>query len=222
MIMNSTKEIAIQIAEFLLGTKAVTLNPDNPYTWSSGLRSPIYCDNRVVLSHVIARNMVKDGLSQLVRESCESTNMIAGVATAGIPQGAYVADVLQLPFCYVRPEPKTHGKGNQIEGRLIEKAQITVVEDLISTGGSSLKVVSALRDAGAIVTDMVSIFTYGFKKAKDAFDNANVKLYSLTDYETLIEVAVRHNYITSQHQQLLQSWSNDPQLWSDNYTTSQN
>lgn len=218
--MNETEIISQHVAEMLLRTKAVTLSPDDPYTWSSGLRSPIYCDNRVTLSDVIGRFLVTKGLSKFIRENFPQINMVAGVSTAGIAQGAYVADSLELPYCYVRPEPKLHGKGKQIEGRLIPNARTVVVEDLISTGGSSLKVVHALRDAGAEANFMVSIFTYGFEKAKNAFAEANVKLYSLTDYPTLINIAVQQQYITRDQMLLLQDWSKDPQLWSDNYTAS--
>lgn len=218
--MNEKQIIAREVAETLLRTKAVTLNTQTPYTWSSGMRSPIYCDNRITLSDVAARKMIKRGLSIFVLEN-PLPQLIAGVATAGIAQGAIISDMLDLPFCYVRPEPKDHGKKNQIEGRLLPGANTIVVEDLISTGGSSLKVVQALRDAGATVDVMVSIFTYGFQKAKTAFEEAKVKVYSLTDYATLIAIAAEQNYITAEQKTLLQDWSKDPQLWSDNYIASQ-
>jgi orotate phosphoribosyltransferase len=219
--MAHISKYAQSVARMLLKLKAVTLNVAEPYTWSSGLRSPIYCDNRLIISDVATRNKIKEYLAKVIREEFGMPELIAGVATAGIPQGMLVADMFHLPFVYVRPEPKGHGKGNQIEGKIIPRQKTVGVEDLISTGGSSLKVIEALRDADVTVLGMVSIFTYGFKNAEDAFENANVKLLSLCDYKTLIEIARVDNYIKEEDVILLQDWNKNPQAWSERFLNTQ-
>lgn len=202
-----------EIARYLLDVQAVKLRPDEPFTWSSGWRSPIYCDNRVTLSYPEARTFIKNALSDAIRQAFPTANIIAGVATAGIAQGALVADVLNLPYCYVRPEPKKHGMGNQIEGRFESGMKVVVIEDLISTGGSSLKVVEALRQAGAEVLGMAAIFTYGFPVATENFQAANVPLICLSDYAALIEEAQRMNYVQADQLESLAAWRDDPASW---------
>ncbi|WP_374758150.1 orotate phosphoribosyltransferase [Fibrella aquatilis] len=210
--------VAQTIARHLLTVQAVRLRPNDPFTWSSGWKSPIYCDNRVTLAYPDVRTYIKDALSELVRDQFPDVQVIAGVATAGIPQGALMADKLGLPYCYVRPEPKKHGMGNQIEGRLEageagSLPKVVVVEDLISTGGSSLKVVEALRQAGAEVVGMVAIFTYGFALADDNFAQAGVKLACLSDYNTLIQEAQTLNYIPTEALDSLAAWRQNPGEW---------
>lgn len=203
-----------RFAEKLLQAEAVRLSPDNPFTWASGWHSPIYCDNRRLLSFPAIRTFVKEGLTSLARENFPEANVVAGVATGAIAMGALVADVLQLPFVYVRPKPKDHGMGNQIEGFLPEGARVVVVEDLISTGSSSLKAVEALRTAGAKIEGMVASFTYDFPVAHDAFEAADVKLVTLSDYPHVLQCAVEQNYITEAQQQILSTWRENPAEWS--------
>lgn len=202
-----------QIARYLLQIQAVKLRPKEPFTWSSGWLSPIYCDNRVTLSHPEARTFIKKALSDAIRLNFPTVEVIAGVATAGVAQGALVADVMGLPYCYVRPEPKKHGMGNQIEGRLDAGRKVVVIEDLISTGGSSLKVVEALRQAGAEVLGMAAIFTYGFPLADDNFKAANVPLLCLSDYAALIDEAQTMGYVQPEQLESLAAWRNDPAGW---------
>ncbi|KAB7727909.1 orotate phosphoribosyltransferase [Rudanella paleaurantiibacter] len=202
-----------QIARHLLEVRAVKLRPEEPFTWSSGWLSPIYCDNRVTLSYPEVRTFIKNALADAIRQHFPTADIIAGVATAGIAQGALVADVLNLPYCYVRPEPKKHGMGNQIEGRFEAGQRVVVIEDLISTGGSSLKVVEALRQAGADVLGMAAIFTYGFPLADENFRNANVPLVCLSDYSALIEEAQRMNYVQAEQLSSLGAWREDPGSW---------
>ncbi|GAB3271322.1 orotate phosphoribosyltransferase [Larkinella harenae] len=205
--------IAEQIARLLLEVKAVRLRPNEPFTWSSGWKSPIYCDNRITLSHPEARTYIRNELANAIRRDFPDVQAIAGVATAGIPQGALVADALNLPFLYVRPEPKKHGMGNQIEGRLEAGQRIVVIEDLISTGGSSLKVVDVLRQSEAEVLGMVAIFTYGFPIAAQNFADKDVKLTCLSDYETLIGEARNLNYIAADATDSLAAWRENPAEW---------
>jgi orotate phosphoribosyltransferase len=205
--------VAQTIARHLLDVQAVRLRPADPFTWSSGWKSPIYCDNRVTLAYPQVRTYIKHALADLVRAQFPQAQVIAGVATAGIPQGALVADVLGLPYCYVRPEPKKHGMGNQIEGRLAETQKVVVVEDLISTGGSSLKVVEALRQAGADVVGMIAIFTYGFATADQNFANANLPLACLSNYDTLVQEAQALNYIPAEAMTSLAAWRENPAEW---------
>ena len=205
--------IAEKVASILLETKAVKLNPSQPYKWSSGWNSPIYCDNRVTLSFPKSRTFIKEALAEAIQIHFPEANCIAGVATAGIAQGALIAETLNLPFAYVRPEPKKHGMGNQIEGRIETGAKIVVVEDLISTGGSSLKVVDALREQGYEVVGMIAIFTYGFPLATQNFGAKNLKLVTLSNYETLIEIASQQNYIEETDKETLAQWRNSPETW---------
>lgn len=206
---------ATKIARLLLEVKAVRLRPEEPFTWSSGWKSPIYCDNRIALSYPEARTYIRNELAAAIQRAFPDVQAIAGVATAGIAQGALVADVLNLPFLYVRPEPKKHGMGNQIEGRLEEGQRVVVIEDLISTGGSSLKVVDVLRQAGADVLGMAAIFTYGFPIAEQNFVDKNVKLVCLSDYETLVGEARELNYIAADATESLAAWRQNPAEWSN-------
>jgi orotate phosphoribosyltransferase len=197
----------------LLKVKAIKLQPDNPFTWASGWKSPFYCDNRKTLSYADLRTFVKTELSRVVLENFEEVDAIAGVATGAIAQGALVADALNLPFVYVRSKPKDHGLENLIEGELKPGMKVVVIEDLISTGGSSLKAVEAIRNNGCEVVGMVASYTYGFDVAKKAFDKANVKLVTLTNYEAVLEVALQTGYITENHIEMLNDWRRDPAHW---------
>jgi orotate phosphoribosyltransferase len=201
------------IAEKLLEAGAVKLNPYEPFTWASGWKSPIYCDNRKALSFPFIRDFIKSELSNVIFEQFEEADVVAGVATAGIAWGAMAADQLKLPFIYVRSKPKDHGLGNQIEGFLDEGKKIIIVEDLISTGKSSLQVAEILRDKNAEVLGMVSIFNYGFDVAASAFKNADLPFESLTNYIALIELAKEKNLITEETEHLLQTWRENPAVW---------
>lgn len=204
---------AIIIAEKLLQAEAVTLNLFHPYTWSSGWKSPVYCDNRRLLSFPQARDLVKSEMCSVIFEHCPDAQAIAGVATAGIAWGAMVADQLKLPFVYVRAKPKEHGKGNQIEGVVAAGQKVVVIEDLVSTGNSSLSICEALRAAGAEIIAMVCIFTYGFDQSRDAFDRAGIQLLPLTDYHTLSTIAVNKGIIGKEHEADLLNWRRDPAGW---------
>ena len=193
--MESIEKI---VAKQLLDIKAVKLNPENPFTWASGWKSPIYCDNRKVLSYPAARKVVYEAFVEIIKKNFKDVEVIAGVATGAIAYGMMVAEVLGLPFVYVRPKPKDHGTGAQVEGDLPPKARVVVVEDLISTGGSSLAAVDALHKADANVLGMVAIFSYNFIKSRRAFENANVELHTLSHYEALLEKAVEENYIKAE------------------------
>lgn len=201
------------VAEKLLQVQAIKLSPAAPFTWASGWKSPIYCDNRKVLSFPYVRDFVKSELCSVIFEQFPEATVLAGVATAGIPWGAMAADQLKLPFVYVRPKPKEHGLGNQIEGSLEKGQQVLVIEDLISTGKSSLLVVDVLRAAGAEIVGMVSIFNYGFHTAKEACEAAGVKTSSLTNYPTLIELAIEKGLVTADTKETLMQWSQDPANW---------
>ncbi|SIN98286.1 orotate phosphoribosyltransferase [Chitinophaga niabensis] len=202
-----------QVAEKLLQIQAVKLSPAKPFTWASGWKSPIYCDNRTVLSFPYVRDYIKSELSNTVFESFPDAAVIAGVATAGIPHGALVADQLKLPFIYVRSKPKEHGMGNQIEGVLQPGQPVVVIEDLISTGKSSLEAVQAIRAAGGEVIGMVSIFNYGFDIAVKAFEAAGVTYKSLSNYSALIELAVEKGLVSATEQETLQAWRSAPDVW---------
>lgn len=202
-------------AEKLLKIKAIKLQPDNPFTWASGWKSPFYCDNRKTLSYPSLRNFVKLELSRLIMESFPECDAIAGVATGAIPQGALVADELNLPFVYVRSKPKDHGLENLIEGELKPGMRVVVVEDLISTGGSSLKACEAIRRDGCEVIGMVASYTYGFDVAKEAFKAANVQLLTLTNYEAVVEAAVATGYIQRADVEVLNTWRKDPAHWNN-------
>jgi orotate phosphoribosyltransferase len=208
-----SKEVANQVAKYLLEIKAVKLSPQEPFTWTSGWRSPIYCDNRVSLSHHEIRSFIKQELVNAIRQKFEKVDAIAGVATAGIAQGALVADMMALPYAYVRPEPKKHGMKNQIEGKLPEGSRVVVIEDLISTGGSSLKAIEALREQGFEVLGLAAIFTYGFDIASEAFANANCNYLTLCDYNTLLKTAVELKYIDENILGYLNDWRTNPSQW---------
>ena len=197
----------------LLDVKAIKLQPNAPFTWASGWKSPFYCDNRKVLSFPELRTYVKLELTHAVLEYFSNAEVVAGVATGAIAQGALVADALGLPFVYVRSKAKDHGMGNLIEGELSKGAKVVVVEDLISTGGSSLKAVEAIRQAGAEVIGMVASYTYGFPVAEKAFADAGVKLVTLTDYDHVVEEALETNYISDADIELLHDWRKDPANW---------
>ena len=200
-------------AEKLLKIKAIKLQPDNPFTWASGWKSPFYCDNRKTLSYPDLRSFVKTELSRVIMENFDDVDAIAGVATGAIPQGALVADMLYKPFVYVRSKPKDHGLENLIEGELKPGMKVVVVEDLISTGGSSLKAVDAIRNNACEVIGMVAAYTYGFDTAKEAFKKADVKLITLTNYEAVLDVALKTGYITSNQVDVLNAWRKDPANW---------
>lgn len=198
----------------LLKVKAIKLQPDNPFTWASGWKSPFYCDNRKTLSYPSLRTFVKTEIARVVLENFEDVDAIAGVATGAIAQGALVAEALNLPFVYVRSKPKDHGLENLIEGELKPGMKVVVIEDLISTGGSSLKAVEAIRNNGCEVVGMVASYTYGFDVAKKAFEDAKVELITLTNYEAVLEVALKTGYIQESHVELLHEWRRDPAHWS--------
>ncbi|WHY93541.1 orotate phosphoribosyltransferase [Neobacillus cucumis] len=205
------------IAEKLLGINAVALKPNEPFTWTSGLRSPIYCDNRLTLSYPEVRRAIANGLRQLIVEKFPDAEMIAGTATAGIPHAAWVSELMDLPMCYVRSKPKGHGKGNQIEGKAEQGQKVVVVEDLISTGGSVITAVQALREAGCDVLGAVSIFTYGLEKGKEAFEQEGIAAVSLTDFATLVEAAIDKGYISENDKDSLLTWSKNPAEWSKKF-----
>lgn len=211
--MPENQDTSKRIAELLLEAQAIKLRPENPFQWSSGWLSPIYCDNRVALSFPDTRTFIKKVLAKRIRENYPDVQAVVGVATGGIAQGALVADVLELPFAYVRPEPKKHGMGNQIEGRLEAGQSVIIVEDLISTGGSSLKVVDVLREAGIEVAGMVAIFTYGFEVAENNFKEKNVRLDAISNYNALIETALEHHYIDNTQLESLNAWRLAPEKW---------
>ena len=208
--MEATKKL---FAEKLLNVKAIKLQPANPFTWASGWKSPIYCDNRKTLSFPDLRTFVKIELCHAIQENFPEAEAVAGVATGAIAQGALVADQLGKPFVYVRSKPKDHGMGNLIEGELPEGAKVVVVEDLISTGGSSLKAVEALRAVGYEVVGMVASYTYGFPVAEEAFSNAGVKLVTISDYAHVVEVAAATGYIKQEDVDVLHEWRKDPANW---------
>lgn len=212
-IIKVQEETAGPIAEMLLKIQAIKLNTQKPFTWSSGWKSPIYCDNRLSLSYPEVRAAIKNGLIAAIRENFFTAEAIAGVATAGIAHGALVADGLDLPFLYVRPKPKDHGMENLIEGRVVKDQKVVVVEDLVSTGGSSLKAVDALRASGFQVIGMVSVFNYGFDLAVRNFYEADLSLISLSDYGHLIAQAVAKNYVADAELISLKAWRVDPAHW---------
>jgi orotate phosphoribosyltransferase len=204
------------VAEKLLQVNAVKLNPQQPFTWASGWKSPIYCDNRKVLGFPYIRDFIKSELCNVIFEQFPDTELLAGVATAGIAWGAMAADQLKLPYIYVRPKPKEHGLGNQIEGHFEPGLKTVIVEDLISTGKSSLQVCDVVRNAGLKVVGMVSIFTYGFDQATKAFADAGVPYKSLTNYENLISLAVEKSLVSAEQQNTLLNWRKDPAGWTGN------
>jgi orotate phosphoribosyltransferase len=203
----------LKIAEELLKIKAVVINPKKPFRWASGILSPIYCDNRKTLSYPKIRTFIRNSFVDKINSEFGKPDIIAGVATGGIAQGALVAQEMGLPFIYVRPEPKSHGTESQIEGEIHEGQSVVVVEDLISTGGSSIKCIKALKKAGAMVKGLVAVFSYGFKESEEAFKKENVKTVILTDYSTLLEVALKKEYIHENELRILESWAKDPKNW---------
>ena len=208
--MNSLEKI---FAAKLLEIKAIKLQPEDPFTWASGWKSPFYCDNRKTLSFTELRTFVKTELARLLLENFPEVDAVAGVATGAIPQGALVADLLNKPFVYVRSKPKDHGLENLIEGELAPGSKVVVIEDLISTGGSSLKAVEAIRKNGSEVVGMIASYTYGFPVAEQAFSDANVRLLTLTNYEAVLEVALETGYITKEQIPMLNEWRRDPAHW---------
>lgn len=211
--MNHKSEIEQKVAEFLLQIKAIKLQPSNPFTWASGWRSPIYCDNRISLSHPTVRTYIRQKLSSVIQEEFGSISMIAGVATAGIPQGVLVAQDLGLPFSYVRASSKGHGRQNLIEGEVIDGQRVVVIEDLISTGKSSLNAVEALRQAGCDVVGLVAIFSYGFDVAEKNFKEAKCRFTTLSNYNALIKYASEKGFLNHEEEELLRDWRRDPANW---------
>ncbi len=211
MLFNS--DDAILFAEKLLSIGAIKLRPQEPFTWASGWKSPIYCDNRLTLSFPEIRSWLKNTLADGIRQKFPDVEIIAGVATAGIPHGALVAEELGLPFIYVRSEAKKHGLSNQIEGKLTEGNKVVVIEDLVSTGGSSLTAVNSLRNTGAQVEGMCALFTYAFDVADIAFDEAKCSLYTIGDYPSLIQFAIHNNIIAIETESQLNEWRQNPSAW---------
>lgn len=206
-------ETSKKIANSLLQSNAIKLQPTNPFTWASGWKSPIYCDNRITLSFPAVRKQIRDAFVETIKAEFGAPDLIAGVATGAIAQGALVADGMELPFVYVRSAAKDHGRGNLIEGEVKAGQKVVVVEDLISTGGSSLKAVEALREAGCEVLGMVAIFTYGFPVAITNFEKAGVKLVTLSNYNALLELALETGYIKSEQIEVLKKWRQAPDTW---------
>ena len=206
-------DVAIKVAEFLLQIKAIKLQPEQPFTWASGWKSPIYCDNRISLSYPRIRTFLRQELVKLIEDKFGRPDIIAGVATAAIAQGALVAEAMGLPFVYVRSSAKDHGRKNTIEGEIKKDQTAVVIEDLISTGGSSLKAVEDLKENGVIVKGLVSIFTYGFETASANFKKAACPWYSLSNYDILIKQAIASGYVKKQDLPLLQAWRQHPEKW---------
>lgn len=211
--MELRLESALKVPEFLMQIKAIKLNISNPYTWASGWKSPIYCDNRRTLSFPPIRNYIRQEFVKLVRDEFIAPDAIAGVATGGIPHGVLVAEAIGLPFVYVRTGKKSHGLGNQIEGAIEKGQRVVVIEDLVSTGMSSLNAVEALREAGSMVIGMAAIFTYNFMKAKENFEDHNCRLITLSDYNSLIKVALQNGYIKESDVEILERWRDNPEEW---------
>ncbi len=214
--MDLNKDTAKKTAELLLQIKAIKLSPQNPFTWASGWKSPIYCDNRVTLSYPPVRNFLKEEIAKLVEDKHGKPDVIAGVATGAIAIGILVAQELGVPFVYIRPEPKKHGRKNQIEGHIESGQNVVVIEDLISTGKSSLNAVKALKEVNANVKGMIAIFSYGFSIATDNFKNDNIELTTLSSYEYMLEQALDSKYITSEELSSLEDWRRNPSEWKQN------
>lgn len=211
--MKFNAQIARQVSDYLLQIEAVKLNPENPFTWASGLRSPIYCDNRVTLSYPEIRTYIKEQFCGILEKVFNEAEVVAGVATGGIAQGALVAQEFNLPFVYIRSSQKSHGLENKIEGHVNKGQKVVIIEDLVSTGGSSLRAATALRDAGCEVVGMAAIFSYNLDVALKNFDEAKVQLRTLADYESLIRHAIETDYITKDQMQSLLEWRKDPKAW---------
>ena len=207
------EKIEKQIAELLLQINAIKLSPENPFTWASGWKSPIYCDNRIILSYVKARHQVAQQMAEYIKQTYPTVELIAGVATGAIGIGILVAELLNLPFVYVRPEPKKHGRQNQIEGSVSQNQKTVVIEDLISTGMSSINAVKVLRDSSLDVLGMVAIFSYAFDISKENFEKENVKLHTLTNYHFLLQKAIEIGYITEKELDTLNQWRISPEKW---------
>jgi orotate phosphoribosyltransferase len=212
-ILKVQEETAADVAGMLLQIQAIKLSTDKPFTWASGWKSPIYCDNRLSLSFPEIRSAIRVGLVQAIKQNFFTVESIAGVATAGIAQGVLVADAMSLPFLYVRPKPKDHGMENLIEGKVVKNQKVVLVGDLVSTGGSSLKAAAALREAGFDVLGMVCIFSYGFDIATRNFYDANTSLISLSDYSHLLKYAQEEKYVTDEQLTSLKAWRVDPSNW---------
>lgn len=208
--MKNTNKL---LASRLLQCQAIKISLDPPFQWSSGWKSPIYCDNRITLSYPEIRNLIKYSFVALIKEKFLSTEAIAAVATGAIAHGALVADAMELPFLYVRSEAKTHGLENLVEGEIKKEQKVVIIEDLVSTGRSSIKAVEALRNKGAMVLGMVAIFTYGFQLAANNFKNSDCELYTLSDFSSLLEIAVETGYIKGSSLEILQRWMQDPENW---------
>lgn len=206
-------DAAHKVAEFLLQIKAIKLQPEQPFTWASGWKSPIYCDNRITLSYPKVRTFIRQEFEKVITKEFGKPDYIAGVATGAIAQGALVAEAMGLPFVYVRASAKEHGMGNLIEGRIEEGASVVVIEDLISTGGSSLKAVAALREAGCVVKGMAAIFTYGFDASLESFKKDDCKLITLSDYNSLINLALEKGFISEKELKTLGDWRLSPSTW---------
>ncbi|MGX8713141.1 MAG: orotate phosphoribosyltransferase [bacterium] len=215
--MINNMDMAAQTADFLLTVKAVKLNNEHPFTWASGRKSPIYCDNRVTLSYPVIRTFIRQRFVEIINETWGDVDVIAGVATGGIAQGALVAQELGKPFVYVRSEQKSHGLTNQIEGEIHVGQSVVVIEDLVSTGKSSLIAVKALREKGCVVKGMAAIFTYGLQVAADNFAKEDVELMTLTDYDTLVRVARERDYIQHNDMESLAQWRQNPEQWSKDH-----
>ena len=209
--------VASEVAKKLLEIKAVKLQPNNPFTWASGLKSPIYCDNRILLSYPEIRMYIKESFKSKLFAFGEF-DVVAGVATAGIPHGALLADMIDKPFIYVRSKPKAHGRQNMIEGYLQEGQKVLMIEDLISTGKSSIAACNAVTEAGGQVVGVLAIFSYGLKAASDNFTNHKIPLDTLSNYDTLLQEALKTNYISSDELEILKSWNSDPIVWADNFS----
>ena len=210
------KSIETTIAKDLLEIEAVFLSPSEPFTWASGIKSPIYCDNRITMSYPKVRKEIAQGLADKIKEAYPDVEVIAGTATAGIPHAAWVAEILDLPMVYIRSKAKDHGKGNQIEGRIFEGQKMVVIEDLISTGGSVLEAAEAAKREGANVLGVAAIFTYELPKGKANFANAEMPLLTLTNYSVLVEAALEEKYIDETELNLLKEWKQDPENWKKN------
>ena len=211
MILN--KEKALKVAEFLLQIKAVKLSPSSPFTWASGWKSPIYCDTRISLSYPTIRTFIRQTYAESILEKFGKPDVIAGVATGGIPQGALIAQELGVPFIYIRSSAKGHGMGNQVEGYFEKGQKVVVIEDLISTGGSSMKAIDALKEVGLEVKGLIAIFTYGFNTAETTFKKANCPFLTLTNYDLLLKQAVVHDYIQESDVNSLKEWKKNPDIW---------
>ncbi|HCJ52394.1 MAG TPA: orotate phosphoribosyltransferase [Candidatus Kerfeldbacteria bacterium] len=205
------------VATILLKIRAVTLSPKEPYTFTSGLKSPIYCDNRLLMSYPEFRKRVIDEFIAVIQKNHLTFDIVGGTATAGIPHAAWIADRLEKPMIYIRGASKEHGKKNQIEGKLGKDQKVLIIEDLISTGGSSVSAVEAVREAGGVVGDCCAIFTYEFEKAKQKFTNATCKLFTLTTFSELLTVAEEQNYITSEEEAIAREWKRDPEKWGEQF-----